>query len=474
MRGVACPRSAGRPRPPFAPQKVIVVQGTAAGRFHASCGSCPRLPGAPRICGLLRLRYALGAPIVAVDAHPHMTDDSRSITRTVPTGDGRRVVIVRRTGTASGGSAPRLDGLDQTRIVEERWSVATRRPSCDLPDHRGLRRDRALRGATGRQPDAPGRRRTSPPRGSQPGPVRGARRPGRPLGPQRSSSAWWASWSWDPTITMVFSDADLIDATGRPLGRRLWDTRPGGGRARCASGRWRPRSCSPGAPSPPAARWRSDVGSRRIAPLPPGAGRRRRADAPRSMALPGRRRGRHRARPFPNPCWASGSTPTRRRACSSAPSSPAALGRAALGAVAGTIHEDERGHLVRPHSSTWPLPGPRTSATSRRQPPCAPSPRTTGSAVGRRTPRCPNACATSPRASAAARTAGTGSAPARSPATSCGRSARTARAARDAAQAAGPHGHRHPPGGRRRAGGGRHRQHARSRHPRGPVLRDPQ
>lgn len=29
----------------------------------------------------------------------------------------------------------------------------------------------------------------------------------------------------DPTITMVFSDADLIDEAGRPLDRRLWDTR---------------------------------------------------------------------------------------------------------------------------------------------------------------------------------------------------------------------------------------------------------
>lgn len=29
----------------------------------------------------------------------------------------------------------------------------------------------------------------------------------------------------DPTITMVFSDADLIDESGRPLGRHLWDTR---------------------------------------------------------------------------------------------------------------------------------------------------------------------------------------------------------------------------------------------------------
>lgn len=29
----------------------------------------------------------------------------------------------------------------------------------------------------------------------------------------------------DPTISMVFSDADLIDGTGRKLGRRLWDTR---------------------------------------------------------------------------------------------------------------------------------------------------------------------------------------------------------------------------------------------------------
>lgn len=29
----------------------------------------------------------------------------------------------------------------------------------------------------------------------------------------------------DPTVTMVFSDADLIDPAGRPLGRSLWDTR---------------------------------------------------------------------------------------------------------------------------------------------------------------------------------------------------------------------------------------------------------
>lgn len=29
----------------------------------------------------------------------------------------------------------------------------------------------------------------------------------------------------DPTVTLVFSDADLIDETGRLLGRRLWDTR---------------------------------------------------------------------------------------------------------------------------------------------------------------------------------------------------------------------------------------------------------
>lgn len=31
--------------------------------------------------------------------------------------------------------------------------------------------------------------------------------------------------STDPTITMVFSDADLIDESGAPLGRRLWSTR---------------------------------------------------------------------------------------------------------------------------------------------------------------------------------------------------------------------------------------------------------
>ncbi|MEZ5182462.1 MAG: glycosyltransferase family 2 protein [Acidimicrobiales bacterium] len=29
----------------------------------------------------------------------------------------------------------------------------------------------------------------------------------------------------DPTVSMVFSDGDLIDADGAPLGRRLWDTR---------------------------------------------------------------------------------------------------------------------------------------------------------------------------------------------------------------------------------------------------------
>jgi len=29
----------------------------------------------------------------------------------------------------------------------------------------------------------------------------------------------------DPTVTMVLSDADLIDETGRPIGRRLWQTR---------------------------------------------------------------------------------------------------------------------------------------------------------------------------------------------------------------------------------------------------------
>lgn len=29
----------------------------------------------------------------------------------------------------------------------------------------------------------------------------------------------------DPTVTMVFSDADLVDESGSPLGRRLWDTR---------------------------------------------------------------------------------------------------------------------------------------------------------------------------------------------------------------------------------------------------------
>lgn len=29
----------------------------------------------------------------------------------------------------------------------------------------------------------------------------------------------------DPTVTMVFSDADLIDEHGNPMGRRLWDTR---------------------------------------------------------------------------------------------------------------------------------------------------------------------------------------------------------------------------------------------------------
>ncbi len=29
----------------------------------------------------------------------------------------------------------------------------------------------------------------------------------------------------DPTVTMVFSDADLVDPEGRPIGRLLWDTR---------------------------------------------------------------------------------------------------------------------------------------------------------------------------------------------------------------------------------------------------------
>src|SRR5690606_2461860 len=29
----------------------------------------------------------------------------------------------------------------------------------------------------------------------------------------------------DPTVTMVFSDADLVDPEGRPIGRLLWDSR---------------------------------------------------------------------------------------------------------------------------------------------------------------------------------------------------------------------------------------------------------
>jgi glycosyltransferase involved in cell wall biosynthesis len=35
--------------------------------------------------------------------------------------------------------------------------------------------------------------------------------------------AW--EFEQDPTISMVFSDADLMDSSGTPLGRKLWDTR---------------------------------------------------------------------------------------------------------------------------------------------------------------------------------------------------------------------------------------------------------
>jgi hypothetical protein len=56
---------------------------------------------------------------------------------------------------------------------------------------------------------------------------------GRVIALADQDDVWYAHklalllWEFDrdPTISMVFSDADLIDDEGRPLGRRLWDTR---------------------------------------------------------------------------------------------------------------------------------------------------------------------------------------------------------------------------------------------------------